>query len=114
MWLLDVSVPRQIVPVLAEFGIEAETADSRGWDVLTNGKLLEAASRAGFRRLLSRDRLFGQSAARSLLAFSEIAIVIALRLLSSSRRYPSSVDPATWRHFDPSGRKAQFHLKQVR
>jgi len=49
MWLLDVNVPRQIVPVLAEFGIEAETADSRGWNVLTNGKLLEAASRAGFR-----------------------------------------------------------------
>jgi len=39
MWLLDVNVPRQIAPVLREFGIEAETAESRGWNVLTNGKL---------------------------------------------------------------------------
>ena len=77
MWLLDVNVPRQIVPVHAEFGIEAETADSPGWNVLTNGKLLEVASRGGFRCLLYRDRLFGQSAARSLQAFPEIAIVIA-------------------------------------
>jgi len=39
MWLLDVNVPKRLVGVLGEFGIEAHSAESRGWDDLTNGAL---------------------------------------------------------------------------
>ena len=90
MWLLDVNVPRQIVPVLQEFGIDAETAESRGWNVLTNGKLLEAACRAGFLCLLSRDRLFGESAARPLRAFPQIGIVVVALPQIRGRQYAES------------------------
>lgn len=90
MWLLDVNVPRQIAPLLREFGIEAETAESRGWNVLTNGKLLKVAFRGGFRCLLSRDRLFGQSAARPLRTFPEIAIVIVTLPQIRGREYAES------------------------
>ena len=35
-WLLDVNVPVDVSKLLAEFGIEAQHAASRGWDALTN------------------------------------------------------------------------------
>ena len=66
MWLLDVNLPKKIVGLLGEFGIEAQTADDRGWGSLTNGALVEAAQQVGFRCILTRDRLFGESAARAL------------------------------------------------
>ena len=47
MWLLDVNMPRQLKPLLAELGITAETANARGWGTLVNGDLLEAAATAG-------------------------------------------------------------------
>lgn len=76
MWLLDVNVPRRIVAVLREFGVEAETAGSRGWDGLANGKLVEAAVHGGFTCLLTRDRLFGESAARALNDFPRFSVVL--------------------------------------
>ncbi len=63
MWLLDVNMPRQLQGLLAELGILAETAISRGWGTLVNGDLLEAAAASGFTCLLTRDRLFGESVA---------------------------------------------------
>src|SRR2546422_3838671 len=48
----------------------------RGWRELTNGALAQAASRAGFRVLLTRDRRFGASAGSTLEALPELAIVI--------------------------------------
>jgi hypothetical protein len=62
MWLLDVNMPRQLKALLADLGITADTANDRGWGTLVNGDLLEAAAAAGFKCLLTRDRLFGQSA----------------------------------------------------
>jgi len=56
MWLFDVA---------REFGIEAATAESRGWD----------AANAGFRCVLTRDRLFGESAARALRRFPHFSVV---------------------------------------
>jgi predicted nuclease of predicted toxin-antitoxin system len=76
MWLLDVNVPKKIAHVLGEFGIDAQTAESRGWSDLTNGELIEAAAGAGFLCVLTRDRLFGESAARSLRRFPEICVVL--------------------------------------
>jgi hypothetical protein len=48
MWLLDVNMPKKVASILAEFGIEASSADDRGWGGLTNGALVEVAVEAGF------------------------------------------------------------------
>ena len=78
MWLLDVNMPRQLKPLLADLGIAAETASARGWGILVNGDLLEAAEVAGFSCLLTRDRLFGESASRHLKKYPSFAIVVVL------------------------------------
>lgn len=76
MWLLDVNVPRDVAGLLSEFGIEAHHTRSRGWHELKNGMLVEAASSNGFVCVLTRDRLFGESAARALKKFPEFSIVL--------------------------------------
>lgn len=62
MWLLDVNLPTALTRVLRTHDVSAETAVERGWRDLTNGALAEAASRAGFLVVLTRDRRFGASA----------------------------------------------------
>ena len=74
MWLLDVNLPKK--SLLAEFAIEARCADDQGWGGLTNGALVDAATQAGFRCILTRDRLFSQSAARALKRFPEFCVVL--------------------------------------
>jgi predicted nuclease of predicted toxin-antitoxin system len=76
MWLLDVNMPKQVIALLAGFGVTAHTAESRGWDGLTNGELVEAAARAGFSCVLTRDRLFSESAAARLRRFSQFSVVL--------------------------------------
>ena len=76
MWLLDANVPKKLVAVLAEFGIEAETAESRGWKSLTNGQLVEAAAEAGFACVLTRDTLSGESAARVLRRLPRFCVIL--------------------------------------
>lgn len=76
MWLLDVNVPRDLAGLLGEFGIEAQHASLRGWDSLRNGALVEAASSQGFVCVLTRDRLFGESAGRALRNFPEFSVVV--------------------------------------
>jgi len=78
MWLLDVNMPRQLKGLLAELGITSETANTQGWGTLVNGKLLEAAAASGFECLLTRDRLFGQSASRLLRRYPNFSIVLVL------------------------------------
>jgi hypothetical protein len=78
MWLLDVNMPRNIVTVLAEFGISAQSAEMRGWSGLTNGMLVEVAGQAGFNCVLTRDRLFSESAARALKRFPDFCVVLVL------------------------------------
>ena len=46
------------------------------WRDLTNGALADAAFREGFRVILTRDRLFGMSARRVLVALPGLAIVV--------------------------------------
>jgi len=70
MLLLDVNMPKQVRALLGELGIVAHTEEDRAWGGLTNGALVEAASQAGFRVMLTRDRLFSESAARSATALS--------------------------------------------
>jgi hypothetical protein len=64
MWLLDANMPVQLVALLKELGIEADSAVGRGWNALGNGSLVRAAVQASFTALLTRDRLFGESARR--------------------------------------------------
>ena len=76
MWLLDVNMPKKAGSLLGEFGIEAHGADARGWGGLTNGALVEAAIRAGFRCILTRDRLFSESALRRFPDFRVVLVTI--------------------------------------
>lgn len=75
MWLLDANMDAHLVLVLGEFGISCDTAGNRGWKALSNGQLVTAAVGVGFECLLTRDRLFGESAARALKSFPQFAVV---------------------------------------
>src|ERR1700733_5420132 len=66
MWLLDANMPVQLVALLQDLAIEADTAAGRGWNILSNGSLVSAAAQARFTVLLTRDRLFGEAAAGAL------------------------------------------------
>jgi hypothetical protein len=76
MWLLDVNLPTALVHALGADGVQCETAADRGWRELTNGRLVSEAYHAGFRVLLTRDRLFGGAARKSLSGLPEMAIVV--------------------------------------
>ncbi len=74
MWLPDANMPVQLVALLGELGVEADSAVTRGWNTLSNGALVSAAVAAEFIALLTRDRLFGESAAQALKVHSEFGI----------------------------------------
>ncbi|MGK5090188.1 hypothetical protein WDW86_21780 [Bdellovibrionota bacterium FG-2] len=82
MWLLDVNLPNGLRRVLQALGQESETTAFRGWRDLGNGKLAEAAFSSGFRAILTRDRLFGESAGRALKTYPELAVIV-LRIAQS-------------------------------
>src|SRR5439155_8212157 len=69
--------------------------DGAAWE-LTNGALAQAASREGFRVLLTRDRRFGASAGSTLEALPELAIVIVTLSQVREAAYLSAFD-AAWR-----------------
>jgi predicted nuclease of predicted toxin-antitoxin system len=75
MWLLDANLPVQLVALLKDLGIEADSAVARGWNMLSNGNLVSAAVQANFTVLLTRDRLFGESAAQALKIHKEFCVV---------------------------------------
>src|SRR5438309_1313490 len=66
MWLLDVNLPTGLLALLRGYSITCDTTANRGWRDLTNGLLAETAFAAGFHVILTRDRLFGESASRAL------------------------------------------------
>ena len=76
MWLLDANVDVHLTSVLEELGIPCETAASRGWKALSNGQLVATAVASGFNCLLTRDRLFGESASRALRLHPTFAVVL--------------------------------------
>jgi hypothetical protein len=76
MWLLDANMDVHLASVLEEFGIACETAAHRGWKALSNGQLVAAAVANGFDCLLTRDRLFGESASRALRLHPSFAVVL--------------------------------------
>jgi predicted nuclease of predicted toxin-antitoxin system len=75
MWLLDANMPIPLVALLAELGIESDSAKARGWNTLSNGILVNTAAREGFSVLLTRDRLFAQSAAGALTTHPGFSVV---------------------------------------
>lgn len=76
MWLLDVNLPNGLVQFLAKSGIQCDTTVKRGWRNLTNGELATAASKAGFSVILTKDRLFGETAAKALKQFPQLCVVV--------------------------------------
>jgi hypothetical protein len=52
--LFDHGTPKGLARLLPEHTVH--TAQSRGWDTLSNGALLNAAEQAGFELLLTTDR----------------------------------------------------------
>jgi hypothetical protein len=76
MWLLDANMDVHLASVLIGLEINCDTAGKRGWKALSNGDLVKAAVDAGFRCLLTRDRLFGVSASRALKLFPQFAVVV--------------------------------------
>ena len=65
-----------LVTVLTDFQISCDTAGQRGWKSLSNGELVRVAVDAGFKCLLTRDQLFGESASQALKQFPEFAVVV--------------------------------------
>lgn len=96
MWLLDVNLPTALTRLLHGYDIVAQTTAGRGWRELTNGALAEAASREGFRVLLTRDRRFGASARSTIEALPKLAIVIVTLPQVREVAYLSAFD-AAWR-----------------
>jgi len=76
MWLLDANMDVHLVGMLVELGIQCDTAGNRGWKALSNGNLVATAAAAGFDCLLTRDKLFGESASRALKSFPQFAVVV--------------------------------------
>ena len=76
MWLLDANMDVHLADVLSDFGVACDTAAGRGWKALSNGDLVKAAVNAGFDCLLTRDRLFGESASRALRQYPQFAVVV--------------------------------------
>jgi hypothetical protein len=52
--LFDHGTPKGLARALSEHTVH--TAQSKGWDTLSNGELLDAAENAGFELLLTTDR----------------------------------------------------------
>jgi len=75
MWLLDANMPVQLVALLKELGIEADSSGARGWNTLSNGSLVTEAVRRNFSALLTRDRLFAETASQSLKVHKDFCIV---------------------------------------
>jgi len=76
MWLLDANVDVHLVQTLHDLSVSCDTAGNRNWKALSNGELVSAAVAAGFSCLLTRDQLFGESAARALKTFPNFAVVV--------------------------------------
>ena len=76
MWLLDANVDVHLADMLKQWGIPCDTAANRGWKAVSNGELVARAFAGCFRCLLTRDHLFGESAAQAMRSFAEFGIVV--------------------------------------
>jgi hypothetical protein len=93
MWLLDANMDVHLVSVLASFKISCDTAGKLGRSALSNGDLVRAAVGAGFRCLLTRVQLFGESASRALKLYPQFAVVV----VNVPQRLEYPIEPVTGR-----------------
>jgi predicted nuclease of predicted toxin-antitoxin system len=93
MWLLDKNVPIQLSDALNERGISAVTAEAKDWGALTNGDLIAVAVAAGISCILTRDRLFAQSASKAFKVHTALAVVI---LVLPQLRAQPFLDAFSW------------------
>jgi predicted nuclease of predicted toxin-antitoxin system len=94
MWLLDANLPIQLVPLLAELGVSADSAVARGWNTLSNGKLVSTASDAKFTVLLTRDRFFAETGTAALKAHPDFCVVQIMLLQLRAREFLSAFNDA--------------------
>src|SRR5271154_27492 len=87
MWLLDANMDVHLVNALKELGVACDSAGNRNWKTLLNSELVGAAASAGFTCPLTRDRRFGESAARALKAFPGFAVVVVTLPQRNSDKY---------------------------
>lgn len=90
MWLLDNNIPLKIAPLLKSVSISCDTAKNRNWTLLKNGKLVAAASKAGFTCILTRDKFFQESASKVLRENPKMAIVLLVLPQGRGRLYVES------------------------
>ena len=107
MWLLDANMDVHLVSVLTGFNISCDTAGKRGWKALSNGDLVSVAVDAGFRCLLTRYQLFGESASRALKQVPQFAVVVVNvpqrlgpNIENNSSRYGGTTQSSQWRPVD--------------
>ena len=87
MWLLDANMDVHLVRVLSERGVACESAIPRGWRELSNGQLVMKAEEAGFDCILTHDKLFAESARRTLPLAPHFSIVVVRLPQSPWRDY---------------------------
>jgi len=87
MWLLDANLDIHLIELLSGLGVVCDTAENRGWKALRNGDLVAVAVQSGFDTLLTRDRLFAESASRARRNFPPFAVVIVTLPQLPSNRY---------------------------
>jgi predicted nuclease of predicted toxin-antitoxin system len=75
VWLLDANMDVHLLSLLRELGVSCDAASRRGWAALENGDLTAAAA-AGFRCILTQDKLFAESARAALAAVPEFSVVL--------------------------------------
>jgi hypothetical protein len=103
--LFDHGTPKGLIRAL--LGHTIHTAQSRGWDSLSNGALLDAAEEAGFQVLLTTDRRIRY---QQNLRARRIALVVLTgstrwsRVREHTDRIAAAIDAAT------SGSYAEVHV----
>jgi len=94
MWLLDANMDVHLLSFLRQCGLSVDGAVRRGWGVLQNGDLVAAAAAAGFTCILTRDRLFAESATGALKASPGFSIIVVELRQRPWRQYLDQVRAA--------------------
>jgi len=87
MFLLDQNFPIQVLEFLQAGDMQVQTTRYHGWEALENGKLAASAFQHGYRCILTRDKKFGESAAKALRQFPELCVVIVTLKQDKAARY---------------------------
>lgn len=77
-WILDHNIPLAMKRFLQSQTIISVTAKERGWEQLSNGELVAAVVAAGFSVILTQDRRFQESAAKTLRLHIQVSIVLVI------------------------------------